>query len=292
MRKGELTMRRAMGAWTTGLLIVAATFWATATRAAEPRQTAESPQEETLRKNGLKPLGPIYVLEAESDVKQKVSEIKLLAKQWNHARLQQQSTLSPKDHQAMIQELTAQVNQLRAQINAVNQQANHLPRFRGRLANNYAQGEYQELIASRNQLNITLNQQNTQLGYLRSHPPDPKAKQKIDDEVQARHDEYVQAVHDLSQLVTTTKDKYAALAKNEEVAKALAGLDPALKPRPQLGPSHGFHENIKLAERLEKEAAHSPVEPKAKAAAKSKRGANSSRPAPNSTAPDSTTPDS
>ncbi len=280
-------MGRAMGKWTTGLLIVAATSWATDIRAAEPPQAVESPREEVLKKNGLKTLGPIYVLEAESDVKKKVSEVKLLSKQWNHARLQQQSILSTKDHQAMIQGLTGQVNQLRAEINGVNQQINRLPRYRGRLANNYAQQEYAELIAYRNQLNNTLTQQNMLLGQVRSQPPDPKTKQKIDDEVQAKHDEYVQAVHDLSQLVTTTKDKYAALAKNDEVAKALAGLDPAIKPRPQLGPSHGFHENVKLAERFEKDAAQSPAEPKAKAAVKSKRGANSSRTVPDSTAPDS-----
>jgi len=282
MPKREQTMGRAMGKWTTGLLIVAATSWATAIRAAEPRQAAESPQEEILKKNGLKALGPIYVLEAESDVKQKVSEVKLLSKQWNHARLQQQSILSAKDHQAMIQGLTGQVNQLRAELNTVNQQMRSLPRYRGRLANNYAQEAYAELLATRNQLNVTLTQQNMLLGQVRSQPADPKLKQKIDDEAQAKHDEYVQAVHDLSQLVTTTKDKYAALAKNNEVTKALAGLDPAIKPRPQLGPSHEFHETVKLADRLEKEAAQSPAEPKAKAAVKSKRGANSSQTAPDS----------
>ena len=275
-------MGRAMGKWTTGLLIVAATSWATDIRAAEPPQAVESPQEEVLKKNGLKTLGPIYVLEAESDVKKKVSEVKLLSKQWNHARLQQQSILSTKDHQAMIQGLTGQVNQLRAEINGVNQQINRLPRYRGRLANNYAQQEYAELVAYRNQLNFTLTQQNALLGQVRSQPPDPKLKQKIDDEVQARHDEYVQAVHDLTQLVTTTKEKYAALAKNDKVTKALAGLDPATKPRPQLGPSHGFHENVKLAERFEKDAAQSPAESKAKAITKSKRGANSLRTAPDS----------
>jgi len=282
MPKGEYTMGRAMGKWTTALLIVAATSWATGIRAAEPPQAAESPQEEVLKKNGLKALGPIYVLEAESDVKKKVSEVKLLSKQWNHARLQQQSILSAKDHQAMIQGLTGQVNQLRAEINVVTQQMNRLPRYRGRLANNYAQEEYAELVAYRNQLNFTLTQQITLLGQVRSQPSDPKSKQKIDDEVQARHDEYLQAVHDLTQLVTTTKEKYAALAKNDEVTKALAGLDPAIKPRPQLGPSHGFHENVKLAERFEKDAAQSPAEPKARAIAKSKRGANSLRTAPDS----------
>ena len=182
----------------------------------------------------------------------------------------------------MIQGLTGQVNQLRAEINVVNQQMNRLPRYRGRLANNYAQEANAELVIYRNQLNNTLTQQNLLLGQARSQPADPKLKQKIDDEVQARYDEYLQAVHDLTQLVTTTKEKYAALAKNDEVTKALAGLDPAIKPRPQLGPSHGFHENVKLAERFEKEVAQSPTEPKTKAAAKSKRGPNSSQTAPDS----------
>ena len=118
-----------------------------------------------------------------------------------------------------------------------------------------------------------MNQQNALLGQVRSHPPDPKLKQKIDDEAQAKHDEYVQAVHDLSQLVATTKEKYTALAKNDEVTKAIAGLDPAIKPRPQLGPSHEFHETVKLADRLEKDAAQSPAEHRAKPTTRSRRGA-------------------
>ncbi len=34
-----------------------------------------------------------------------------------------------------------------------------------------------------------------------------------------------------------------------------------MKPRPQLGPSHEFHENAKLAEKFEKEAAKISSEP-------------------------------
>ncbi len=58
-------MGRGMGTWTTALLIIAATSWTGAVRAAEPRQAAESPQEEILRKNGLKAMGPIYVLDTD-----------------------------------------------------------------------------------------------------------------------------------------------------------------------------------------------------------------------------------
>ena len=69
-----------------------------------------------------------------------------------------------------------QVNQLRTEINGVTQQINRLPRYRGRLANNYAQEEYAELVAYRNQLNFTLTQQRALLGQVRSQPPDPKSR--------------------------------------------------------------------------------------------------------------------
>ncbi len=161
----------------------------------------------------------------------------------------------------------------------VNQQINRVPRYRGRIANNYAQADYQELMITRNQLNATINQGNQQLAQYKSHPPDPKAKQKIDDEVQSKHEDYVQAVHDLNQLVTSTKEKYAELAKNPEIAKALVDLDPSIKPRPQLGPSHEFHENAKLAVRLEKEVSRTPAESKVKATSRSKRSAKLTQPA-------------
>jgi hypothetical protein len=263
--------------WTIGPLMAAVTFWAMSLYFGKPAQAAESPQEEILKRHGLTLLGPIYVLETEADVKQKLSEVKLLSKQWSQLWQQQRSIMSSKDQQAMIQQMTAQLNQLRAEINAVNQQIRTVPRYRGRLANNYAQEAYAELMATRNQLNLTLNQQNALLGQLKSHPPDPKLKQKIDDEAQAKHDEYVQAVHDLSQLVSATKEKYAALSKNAEVTKALAGLDPAIKPRPQLGPSHDFHETIKLADRYDKDVNENASEPRAKASSRSRRGARSSR---------------
>lgn len=91
-----------MGKWAAALLIFVATSGTAGVRA------ADSP-EEVLKKNGLKPMGPLYVLEAESDVKKKLSEVRLLSKQWNFARIQQESIGSATDHQALIQGLTGQV---------------------------------------------------------------------------------------------------------------------------------------------------------------------------------------
>ena len=159
-------------------------------------------------------MGPLYVLEAEQDVKKKLAEVKQLSRQMKYARLQQASYGTAQDHQALIQNLNNQVGQIKAEINAVNQQMSRLPRFRGRFANMYVQEQNAELMAYRNQLNAELGQQNAMLNQVKTHPPDPKMKDKLDAEARDRQDEYQKAVTDLVQLVGTTQEKYAVLAKD------------------------------------------------------------------------------
>lgn len=105
-------------------------------------------------------------------------------------------------------------------------------------------------------------------------------KQKIDADAQARSDEYYQAVHDLAQLVSTIKEKYAKLAKDDDVKKALGALSLKIRPQPKLGPSHEFHETVKVVEKLEKDSAEPQpsFEPASKTARKSRRAA--AQPAP------------
>ena len=260
--------------WLTGVFLTAMTFWGIGARA-----LGDSP-EEVLKRNGLKQVGPLYVLEGEQDVKKKLAEVRQLSRQTNYARLQQASFGTPQDHQALIQNLNNQVGQIRAEINAVNQQIGRLSRFRNRLANNYVQEQNAELNAYRNQLNYELGQQNNLLNQVKSHPPDPKMKQKIDADAQARSDEYYQAVHDLAQLVSTIKEKYAKLAKDDDVKKALGALSLKIRPQPKLGPSHEFHETVKVVEKLEKDSAEPQpsFEPASKTARKSRRAA--AQPAP------------
>ncbi len=205
-----------MGRRLTGLVFMAATSWVVGLHAGDPQEAArpsgaaatESPEEEILHRNGLRPMGPTYVLESELDVKKKVGEVKLLSRQWNVALLKQRSFGSPQDHQAMIQGMTAQVAQLRAEINAVSQQMRATPRFRGRMGGYYNQQQNAQLQMYRNQLNFNLNQQNAVLNQAKRQPFDAKTKQKIDEEVQTRQEEFVQGAHDLSQLVSSTKEKY------------------------------------------------------------------------------------
>jgi hypothetical protein len=221
---------------------------------APPSLAGDSPADEVLSRNGLRREGPIYVLDAEADVKSKLKHVRLLSRQLNEARIRQASVGSPADYQNLVRELSTRVTQIRAEIAAVGQQMSRVPRFRGRIANNFVQADYAQLAAYRNELNAALNQQNALLSQVKSRPPDPKQAQKLSGEVESRRDEYNQAVSELIELVRSTRAKYASLEKNAEVKKALAALEGTVKPSPRLGPTHEFQGIVKLVEKLEKSA--------------------------------------
>ena len=107
---------------------------------------------------------------------------------------------------------------------------------------------YAQLNAYRNQLQMEVNQDSYFLNQLKSQPADPRAREKIDSEVRDRRDAYHQAILDLRKLVDSATEKYDELAKNDEVKKALTVLGKGQRDKPKLGPSHDFHNNVKLVE--------------------------------------------
>ena len=142
-------------------------------------------------------------------------------------------------------------------------------------ANNYAAEMYAELSAYKNQLQMEVNQDSLFLNQLKSQPPDPKAKDRIDSEVRDRRDAYHQAVLDLRKLVDAAHAKYEEAAKDDEVKKALVRLGKGLREKPKLGPSHDFLANVKVLEKLEKaESSGDAEEPEAKSM---RRGRNKTR---------------
>ena len=91
------------------------------------------------------------------------------------------------------------------------------------------------------------------LAQVRSQKLDPKLKDKIDAEVKTLRNQRLMAARELDMAVKTTKEKYADLATDAEVQKALASLGLTVKPSPHLGPSHEFHEIARFAEKIEKD---------------------------------------
>jgi len=217
-----------------------------------PVLAAEGPENAVLKKNGLKVVGTLAVLEAESEVKNRLTELRRLHKQLSYSLMQQKGTMSPEEYQRTIQRLGDEINQMRAQINLAGQQLNSLPRFRGRLSTTMAQAQFDELSAYRYQLQMEVNQETAWLNELKSQKIDPKSKEKIDAELRDRREAYHQAIVDLRKLVDSATEKYPELAKDEDVKKALVAAGKATRNKLNLGPSHDFLNNVKLLERFEK----------------------------------------
>jgi hypothetical protein len=259
-------MHRATIRMVACVLAVTAAFGTGATHA------AEGPPTEVLKKHGLKAVGPLYVLDGEAEAKKKFNEYRLISRKLEQALNQQASVVTPQAQQAMIQNLNAQIGQIRGEINAVGQQINRLPKYRGRLVNMFVQQEHAELTAYRNELNASLQQQNALLAQVRSQKLDPKLKDKVDAEVKTLRDQRIMAARELDMVVKSTREKYANLATDAEVQKAIASLGLTVKPSPHLGPSREFHEIARFAEKFEKDLAGSPFEPKAKTAHRTRHG--------------------
>ena len=244
----------------------------------KPVRAADGPETEVLKTHGLKVAGALVVLEAELDVKNKVADARRLSRQLNHSLARQQGTMTAKEYQQTVKNLTQSVNQIRSQIGATSNQMNRLPRFRGMLATTMAQERYAELFEYRNQLQMELSEETAWLNQLKSQPFDDKSKDKVDAEVRDGRDAYHQAIVDLRTLVDSAHEKYAELAKNDDVKKALVALGKGKREKPKLSPSHEFLNNVKLLEKLERaEGGDGFDESKSKTGRKSKPGTRTKR---------------
>ncbi len=258
-----------------------------------PARSAQGPDSEVLKKNKLKTAGSLEVLEAESEFKNKLTEAKKLFGQLRYSLLQQKMTLSPQEYQKALQGFRDEVNQMKTMLSQVGQQMNALPRFRGRLTSTYAQEQYNELMLYRNQLQAQIFQESAELNQLQSQKADPKAKENADAQVRDRREAYHQALSDLRTLADSTNEKYAELAKNEEIKKAVEQLGKGKRDKPKLGPSHEFLNNVKLLEKLEKAESAGEGDPtQAKSSRRSRRGSKKGSSSKAATAKAAESPDS
>ena len=214
-------------------------------------QAAEMPGEDGLTKLGLKRVGSVYVLTAESDVQRKLSQARSMSKQLDHLK-QQTAAVDPKVHHEMIQDLNDRLEDLSVEIKATNRQLSSMPRNRwGYPLDNRIGAQIEELTTYRAQLEHEFDQKNRFRNTLRNRPPNPQLRKKIDDELKVRRDRYSETIHELKQLVDSTSKQYDELAKNPEVTKAIANLGRSMRPKPKLGPTRYFVANRKLVEQLE-----------------------------------------
>jgi hypothetical protein len=237
----------------------------------------EPPSDKMLEHHGLKRSGPLFVLEAEAPAHAKAEEVRDLSRQWSHAVAQQRATVSEKEYQDTIKELTNELNQLRAESNVVAQNLNRIPKRRGYPV--YVQ-EFQELTVYRNQLQMEISQRTNFLNQLKSKPFDPKERARADAEVRTRQEAMHQGALELRKLVDEIHAKYAAVGADPQVKKWLDTPEGHAGVKPKLGPSRVFLQDEKLLERVERDsAADEAFAPAQKAARKSRRTTKAKRPA-------------
>lgn len=232
-------------------------------------RAGEPPSDRMLEERGLKRVGPFFVLLDEAAVHSKAEEVRGLHQDYLQSVSRQRSTLSEKQYQDTIKELTAELNQLKAQSNLVTQNINRIPRRRGYPV--YYQ-EFQELTYMRNQLQMQINQGTAFLNQIKSQPFDPKARLKADVDVQYKQGELQKGATELRKLIDEVHEKYTEIAKNPDVKKWLDTPEGHAAVKPKLGPSHTFKLDEKLLERIERESGtDDPFAPAQKATRKGRR---------------------
>jgi len=271
-----------------GLMVAAAVAVAVAVGGL---QAGEPSSEASVAKLGLKTAGTVLVLDAEAGVREKAQEVRRLARELNGTVMRQRGTLSAQDYQDTLKELNAEIGQFRAETNTVNQTMRQIPKYRGRFTSTDAAEQYNELNVYKNQLQWEINQRTAFLNQLKSHPYDPKAKQKIDSEVRDQREALHQAVQDMRRSVTAIEEKYEALANEAAVKKVLETSEKKTGIPLKLGPSRQFHLEVKFLEKLEQNANgdsdKAPAKPSRKAhrATKGKRSSKAAASPGNSGSP-------
>ena len=219
---------------------------------------ADGPSDKSLAKHGLTRAGSLFVLESEAAVHTKADEVRHLSRQLGSAVAQQRATLSEKQYQDTIKELTAELNQLSHPDERRHSEDEPAPQGqdrRGYPANNIVAEEYQELNYYKNQLQMEISQRTAFLNQLKSKPFDPKARIKADAEVRNREEALHQGVLDLRKLVDDVHEKYTVLAKDPQVKKWLDTPEGHAGVKPRLGPSRAFLLDEKMLQRLEAQSA-------------------------------------
>jgi len=233
---------------------------------------ADSP-DEILAKRGLKASGWVYVLDAETPFSTEMAEAKGIFQQLKQAQDRLDEQL---DHQAMIDELTAQSNALKAdladgkQLAAkpnLNQQFGgygqnaFVPQGRFATGAGFGQNAFtpqfqnnqnMQLTAQLAQGEQTLSQMNDEIGRLRRLGLAPEESLKLQAESKKHLDKLRTMTLDLRKSADAISEQYKGLRNEPAVTQAIAALGQTSKAKPKLGPSKTFQADLKTLEKMER----------------------------------------
>jgi len=194
-----------------------------------PLRAAEGPAPEAvLKAKGLKRSGNVYVLPDETGFQKSLNAARNLYRAVSALAAQKQ-------------EIEQGAAASRAEMEQMEQQRIYLNQ---QLANTSEVVEHNRIVGM-------LNAMGGQLNAMRRRQADPDALQVPGARLAARREDFIQAVLDLRLRVDQIDELYANLAKDTEVAGALAALSARGKTKFILGPSRGYVANVELLKRVE-----------------------------------------
>ncbi|MGO9597813.1 MAG: retroviral-like aspartic protease family protein [Isosphaeraceae bacterium] len=220
-----------------------------ATALAQDRAPGPGRPGDVLASHELKRSGTTWVLGDETTVLKNLREARDLYHQAESGLMQRhQLEYNRQERNETIEQLRMQSDMFAQRIRELDQQLYDLVPQGG---NYYVQIQRDQLAREHNMLAAQLNQVNNELNRLREQSKDRDQKSQIDGEAAQSREKYMDSVIELRKSVDNVLAKYASLAKNADVQKALEALSATTKNKHKLGPSKALNDAIKKLEKSE-----------------------------------------
>jgi hypothetical protein len=226
----------------TSFALVFCTISNTASRA------SQADAETVLRSRGLTKQGRLYVVEKEGAFLEKLGKVQPLYDELKNryaglaAIAQQQSEYDQID--LRYEFVTEQLRKVQAEQDASPPNSN-----------NFLKQRWQELLDLEKQLRFERSELNREINLRYKDLVPDSRKQRLLDEFQQRREEFLRQSHGLLPLIDEINARYAELAKDDAVKKALERVRQSAKTAVVLGPSSEFKKRSTQLKRAEKELA-------------------------------------
>jgi clan AA aspartic protease (TIGR02281 family) len=213
-------MLRTLAGLGLGLVVVCA---AVPGFAADP-----SAPETVLKEKGLKRSGNIYILPNEAEFQKKLNDARAIYRAISIAAMRKQQ------FEQSLAAGRADLDQMEQQRMFLNQQ----------LTQDATVQEHNKIVGM---INVLTGQMNA----IRRQEASPDVQQVPGARLAIQRQEFIEAVIGLRRLADKASEAYDGLAKDDQVAAALAALNQKGKIKFTLGPTRGFEANLKLLEKVE-----------------------------------------
>jgi len=192
----------------------------------------DSSPDQVLKRLGVKRFGSGYILAAETTVRTKLNEARLVQRRLDSAIRKQ------RDLEQFTQNVEAERRQLIDERLVLNRQL--------------AAGGDGLSVQEHNRFVAMINERSDRLRQLDAQTPDARTVRQIDEQTVQCREAFIQATLDLRKLVDQTNQQYIDRAKDDAFQKSLAAIQSKSKSPVKLGPSADFNKDVKQLQAFEK----------------------------------------